>query len=71
MALVRARQGCATSSRVIPAGAHIDDSDPIVVSNPQYFEPLEVVEAATAVPGEKRATRPRAAKKAAKKAANI
>ena len=73
MALVRARCGLATSNRVIPGGAEVDNSDPIVVSNPQYFERIgPVVEQATAAPGELRAAPAKKAapvRKAAKKAA--
>lgn len=73
MATVRARCGLATSTRVVPAGAHIDDTDPLVISNPQYFERIDpVVEQATAAPGEVRTTPAKKAparKAAAKKAA--
>lgn len=73
MALVRARQGMATATRVIPAGAHIDDQDPIVLANPLFFEPIRVagsVEQATAAPGEVRNTpaKKAPAKKAARRA---
>lgn len=61
MATYRARCGMATSTRVVPAGAHLPGTDPLVVSNPSYFElieadPAPVVEQATAAPGEKRTT---------------
>lgn len=61
MATYRAKCGMATSTRVVPAGAHLDGSDPFVVSNPSYFVLIEadaapVVEQATAAPGEKRTT---------------
>lgn len=67
MATYRARQGMASSTRVVPAGAHLDGADPFVIANPGYFElidgdpaPVEpVVEQATAAPGEKRASRAR------------
>lgn len=61
MATYRARCGMATSTRVVPAGAHLEGTDPLVVSNPGYFDlikadpaPAPVVEQATAAPGEKR-----------------
>lgn len=69
MATYRAKCGMATSTRVVPAGAHLDGSDPFVVSNPSYFVLIEadpapaVVEQATAAPGEKRTTTRSAAKK--------
>jgi hypothetical protein len=74
MATFRARCGLATSTRVVPAGAHLDESDPLVISNPQYFEPIRaegapVVEQATAAPGEVRTTPAKKAPRSAKKAA--
>jgi hypothetical protein len=54
---------------VIPAGAHVDDQDPIVVSNPQFFERIAGIEQATAAPGEVRAVaHPEPVKVPAKKA---
>lgn len=66
MATYRAKCGMATSTRVVPAGAHLPGTDPLVVSNPGYFVLIEadpapakreapVAEQATAAPGEKRA----------------
>lgn len=73
MATYRAKCGMATSTRVVPAGAHLEGTDPLVVSNPSYFELIKadpvpaapVVGQATAAPGEKRTT---PAKAVAKKA---
>jgi len=61
VATYRAKCGMATSTRVVPAGAHLPGTDPLVVSNPGFFEliegdPAPVVEQATAAPGEKRTT---------------
>lgn len=67
MALCRARLAFAAFGHgVVPAGALVDSSDPLVVRFPQFFDELassapSVVEQATAAPGEKRATRARKA----------
>lgn len=69
MALLRVKTAFALAHAVYPVGARVDSCDPAVKGREHLFEPAPespVVEAATAVPGEKRSTpRKAAAKKAA------
>lgn len=69
MAVLVALNSFHAAGRFIGEGAEVPSSDPIVKGREHLFttpDPAPVVEAATAAPGEKRATRPRARKAAAK-----
>lgn len=73
MALLRVKASFVDGWRVVPRGAIVDSSDPIVKGRDSLFEPVAatystvpasapvepVVEQATAAPGEKRTTRAR------------
>lgn len=67
MAIVRARTSFWIENRMVSVGTLLRDTDPLVASKPDLFESAEdVVEQATAAPGEKRSVkRAPAAKKAA------
>lgn len=62
--MLRCKSPFASGRRVVPAGAIIDPTDPIVKGRKALFEEVAVthVEQTTAAPGEKRARRPRKTK---------
>lgn len=56
------------SGYVFPVGTRVPTDSPVLARHPQFFDAAPtVVEAATCAPGEKRAVKPRATRKAAPK----
>ena len=62
------RQSFTVGPKTYKRGQRVDSSDPVIEGREDLFEQLEVIERATAGPGEKRMTPPRKKPATAKKA---